>query len=270
MSGRRAKLLRPKKDIEKEISEQIEDGKRIKRRVVWGSDDVDESEERERAWSKVNEGLLANSFDTDFFLNEYLALELDYAPEGTGYSKRDDALGKRILKRNSELESIGNQVKYMREASTQEAETLTPSSRATAGSRIFIVHGHDEGARDAVTLFVKNLGLSPIVLQNKPNEGMSIDKKLEKYSNVDFAIAILTPDDGKNPRLNPVLELGWFRKALGPERVSILYKEGTNIPSDVGGVGRTLMDSHGGWQQKIAREIKNAGIHIDPDWFSKD
>ncbi len=270
MSSRRAKLLRPREDIEEEISEQIRKGNAIKGRIVSGHKDVDESEEREEAWSKVNEGLLANSLDTDFFLNEYLALELDYAPEGTGYARRDDALGERISKRISELKSIRDQVKYMREASAQEADTPTPSRQAIGRSKIFIVHGHDEGARDAVTLFVKNLGLTAIVLQNKPNEGLSIDRKLEKYSNVDYAIAILTPDDGRNPRSNAVLELGWFRSKLGNERVCILYKEGTNIPSDVGGVGRTLMDGHGGWQQKIAREIKARGIGIDPDWFSKE
>jgi len=64
--------------------------------------------------------------------------------------------------------------------------------------------------------------------------------------------------------------LGWFRRALGPKLVAILHKEGTDIPSDVGGVGRTLMDRHGGWQQKLAREIKAAGIQIDPDRYSKD
>ena len=135
---------------------------------------------------------------------------------------------------------------------------------------VFIIHGHDVGARDAVTLFVKNLGLSPIVLQNKPNEGMSIDRKLEKYSNVDYAIAILTPDDNQNPRTNVALELGWFGKAIGQQKVCILYKEGTKIPSDVGGVGRILMDDHEGWKQKVAREIKSAGIHFDPDWYLKE
>jgi predicted nucleotide-binding protein len=133
---------------------------------------------------------------------------------------------------------------------------------------IFIVHGHDYGARDAVKLFVKSLGVRPIVLEDRPNENVDIDRKLAKYSDVDYVIVILTPDDGTNPRSNAVLELGWFRKALGEERVAILHKARTNIPSDVGGVERTLMDDHGGWRQRLARDIKHAGIAIDPDWIS--
>jgi predicted nucleotide-binding protein len=270
MSSRRAELLRPRKSIATDIDEQIKKGRGIKGRVVYGHKDEDVSEERERTWSKVNESLLANSFDTDIFLNEYLALKLYYPPDGSGYAKRDDALAERIEKRISELDSIQDQLKFMREADLSQKPLIsTPPRHATVGFKVFIVHGHDEGARDAVTLFVKNLGLTPIVLQEKPNEGLSIDRKLEKYSNVDHAIVILTPDDGSNPRPNVVLELGWFRRALGNERVSILYKEGCNIPSDVGGVERTLMDRHGGWRQKIARDIKARGIEIDPDWFSK-
>jgi len=151
----------------------------------------------------------------------------------------------------------------------QRGSPRPPPPRSGDSAEVFIVHGHDEGARDSVKLFIGDLGLKPIILQDQPNEGVSLDRKLEKYSDVDYAIVILTPDDGANPRSNATLELGWFRRALGSERVSILYKEGTNIPSDVGGVERTLMDRHGGWRQKIARDIKARGISIDPDWYSK-
>jgi len=270
LSNRRAQLLRTRRAIEADISEQIRKGRAIKGRTVWGHKDVDASEERERTWSKVNEGLLANSFDTELFLNEYQALKLFYPPDGTGYGKRDDALADRISKRISELDSIRDQLRFMREADPSQQRTILAAPlHPSVGVTVFIVHGHDDGARDAVTLFVKNLGLTPIVLQEKPNEGVSIDRKLENYSNVDHAIVILTPDDGANPRPNVILELGWFRRALGNEKVSILYKEGCNIPSDVGGVERTLMDRHGGWRQKIARDLKARGINIDADWFSK-
>ncbi|TMI56331.1 hypothetical protein E6H14_08450 [Candidatus Bathyarchaeota archaeon] len=166
------------------------------------------------------------------------------------------------------LRSILKQVPLMRGEREFGTETK-PTSAQAGGSRVFIVHGHDEGAKDAVTLFVRNLGLTPIVLQNKPNEGVSLDRKLEKYSDVDCAIVILTPDDGRNPRPNVALELGWFRSKIGEEKVCMLYKEGTDIPSDVGGVERTLMDRHGGWKQKLARDIKAMGFYVDPDWFSK-
>lgn len=73
-------------------------------------------------------------------------------------------------------------------------------------------------------------------------------EKLEKYSDVEFAVILLTGDDRcdagrrradgheSRARQNVVLELGYFLGRLGRNRVCILYEKGVEIPSDVKGV----------------------------------
>lgn len=63
--------------------------------------------------------------------------------------------------------------------------------------KIFVVHGHDSKTKDAVTNFLEDLDLTPIVLKDVPNRGAkTIIEKVEYYVNqTSFVIAILTKDD---------------------------------------------------------------------------
>lgn len=140
---------------------------------------------------------------------------------------------------------------------------------------IFIVHGHDEGARDSVARYVKDLGLRPVILAELPSGGRTIIDKLEVYgSNASYVIALMTPDDmgfakrdgeasGQGrARQNVVFELGYFTGKLGREKVCVLHKGDTEIFSDYQGVCLIKMDA-GDWKLKLAQEIKYAGLPVD-------
>jgi predicted nucleotide-binding protein len=141
-------------------------------------------------------------------------------------------------------------------------------------SKIFIVHGHDDGSREAVRAFLLHLGFEPIVLHAQPNKGRTIITKFrEEAAGVGFAVVLMTPDDlGKaksaadlNPRArqNVVFELGFFIGELGPERVAALVKGGVERPSDFDGVVYIDLDDHGAWQMMLARELRAAGLAFD-------
>lgn len=141
-------------------------------------------------------------------------------------------------------------------------------------SDVFIVHGRDEAAKEAVARFIEQLGLHSVVLHEMPNGGRTIIEKFEEYSNVGFAVVLLTPDDiGASPeqreqmkpraRQNVILELGYFLGKLGRNRVCLLYKEGVEIPSDYHGVLYVPMDTGNGWRLELAKELKHAGFKID-------
>ena len=140
--------------------------------------------------------------------------------------------------------------------------------------RIFVVHGQDDGAKEAVARYLAKLELEPVVLHEQPNRGRTIIEKFETYSNVAFAVVLFTPDDIGYPagkveegkpraRQNVVLELGFFMAALGRERVCVLYKSGVEVPSDYSGVLYHQMDEAGAWRFYLAREIKAAGVDVD-------
>jgi predicted nucleotide-binding protein len=142
------------------------------------------------------------------------------------------------------------------------------------GTSVFIVHGHDSEAKETTARFVENLGLRAIILHELPDSGQTIIEKFERYSDVAFAIVLLTPDDvgaseSSSEKLNPrarqnvILELGYFTAKLGRSRVCALYSGNVELPSDLHGVLYTAIDSEGAWRMKLAQELAEAGMSID-------
>jgi len=148
-----------------------------------------------------------------------------------------------------------------------EPRLVKPQSKS-----VFIVHGHDGEAREAVARFLTNVGLKPIILREQANRGRTVIEKVEAHSDVGFAVVLLTPDDeGRakggelepRPRQNVLLELGYFMAQLGRDRVCTLKKGEVEIPSDFAGVVWEPMDSAGGWKASLGRELEAAGYNID-------
>ena len=145
---------------------------------------------------------------------------------------------------------------------------------------IFIVHGKDNELKETVARFVQNIGLEPIILHEQANSSNTIIEKLEKYSNVSFAIVLLTPDDwggissekkilNKRARQNVILELGYFIGKLGRSNVCALKKDEIELPSDYHGILYINVDSEGAWKTKLAQEIVESGIKINLDGIIK-
>jgi predicted nucleotide-binding protein len=138
--------------------------------------------------------------------------------------------------------------------------------------KVFVVHGRDEGPREAVARFLKRLGFQPIILHEQANQGRTVIEKVEDHSDVGFAVVILTPDDmgnlkGEEPqpraRQNVLLELGYFIGKLTRKRVCTLKVGELEIPSDWRGVVDEPYDAAGGWKQTLARELDAAEYEID-------
>ncbi len=159
------------------------------------------------------------------------------------------------------------------ERKEQLQRTLGPKG-PISGSKVFLVHGHDEAARESVARFLEKLGLEPIILHEQANAGKTIIEKVEQYSEVAFAVVLLTPDDlgaekGNESNLNPrarqnvILELGYFLGKLKRENVAALIKGNIEKPSDYDGVMYIPMESGGAWKLELAKELKSAGLNID-------
>jgi predicted nucleotide-binding protein len=160
-----------------------------------------------------------------------------------------------------------------------EATALGPhkGGQLKVNSRIFLVHGQDETMKQSVARVIERLGLDPIILHEQPNRGRTIIEKFTDYSNVGFAVILLSPDDlgyenNKMPiiprpraRQNVILEMGFFLGKLGRERVFVLYPEniGLELPSDYSGVLYTKYDVAGRWQLELVQELKAVGYDVD-------
>jgi predicted nucleotide-binding protein len=150
-----------------------------------------------------------------------------------------------------------------------------PAAAIRLSRRVFVVHGHDGEAKVQVARFLEKLTLEPVILHEQPNKGRTIIEKFEDYSDVGFAVVLMTPDDiggtksqedafQARARQNVVFELGYFAGKLGRSRVCALLSD-SNIekPSDIAGVVYLEMDGGGAWQLDLFKEIRAAGIEVD-------
>jgi predicted nucleotide-binding protein len=142
-----------------------------------------------------------------------------------------------------------------------------------SNKKVFIVHGHDNEAKETVSRFVEKIGLEALILHEQANRGQTVIEKFETHSDVIFSVILLTPDDKGaaitelenmkfRARQNVVLELGYFLGALGRKRVCALYKGDIEIPTDIQGILYIKMDSEGAWKNKLAQEFVHAHIEI--------
>lgn len=141
------------------------------------------------------------------------------------------------------------------------------------GKDVFIVHGHNEEIKHHVARTLTSLKLTPIILHEQANEGLTVIEKFEKFSEVEFAIILLTFDDygnvkneekkNKRARQNVILELGYFLAKLGRSNVLPLYEDGVELPSDISGVLYTKIDESENWKFRLVKELKSAGFNVD-------
>jgi predicted nucleotide-binding protein len=163
------------------------------------------------------------------------------------------------------------------EIADQEHLATPPSEQQRSkihARKVFVVHGHDESALQAVARFLEKLKLEAIILREQPDQGRTIIEKFEAYAaEVGFAVVLLTPDDfaglveeplhASRARQNVIFELGYFVGRLGRGRACLLRKGEVEIPSDLYGVIYTDLDAAEGWKLKLVKELKAAKLDFD-------
>jgi predicted nucleotide-binding protein len=154
-----------------------------------------------------------------------------------------------------------------------EASSAPPTYAAAPvphGRKVFVVHGHDEAARQAVARFLEQLGLEAIILSEQPDQGRTIIEKFEDCAaDVGFTVVLLTPDDlalattasasASRARQNVIFELGYFAGKLGRGRACLMRNGVVEIPSDLYGV----IYAADGWKLKLVKELKAAKLDFD-------
>lgn len=156
-----------------------------------------------------------------------------------------------------------------------EPEHPQPSS-----NRVFIVHGHDDALKTELEVFLRGIGLEPVVLHRQPDQGATLIEKFERNADVGYAFVLLTPDDIAFPaddlerpeaqrrierraRPNVIFEFGFFAGRLGREHVCCIYKGDVALPSDLGGLVYksvdTTVESIG---YALMKELQAAGYAI--------
>jgi predicted nucleotide-binding protein len=152
------------------------------------------------------------------------------------------------------------------------SDTQQPTSDS---KKIFLVHGRDDAAKNEVELFLRAIGLDPVILHKRPNAGRHLLTKFrEESEGANFAVVLMTPDDvggiadpavGSQPRArqNVVFELGFFIGKLGPANVAALMAPAVEKPSDFDGIAYIPYSVGSSWKNELARELHHAKVRFD-------
>ncbi len=172
------------------------------------------------------------------------------------------------------IRDLEEEIRYRPREPMVESEDAQ-SQQALTSHKVFLVHGRDDVAKNEVALFLRAIGLEPIILHLQPNGGRHLLTKFtEESEGARFAVVLMTPDDeggltgtaDKIPRArqNVVFELGFFIGKLGPANVAALVKGEVEKPSDFDGIAYIAFHPGGRWKTELARELHYAKVPFDP------
>lgn len=155
------------------------------------------------------------------------------------------------------------------------------SNVSKSTNKVFVVHGHDSELKNDIDIFLRDIGLEPIILHRQADEGLTIIEKFEKHSDVAYAFILLTADDigmtvteyeksqkEKNvefrARQNVIFEFGYFAAKLGRRNVCCIYKEGVTLPNDISGLlYKKVGDTIDSVAYEIIKDLKAIGLKIE-------
>lgn len=150
-----------------------------------------------------------------------------------------------------------------------------------SSNKVFVVHGHDSELKNDIDIFLRDIGLEPVILHRQADEGQTVVEKFEKHSDVSYAFILLTPDDvgmtvaqynkqdkrddyELRARQNVIFEFGYFAAKLGRRNVCCIYKEGVTLPNDIAGLlYKKVTDTIDSIGYEIIKELKAVGLKIE-------
>lgn len=271
-------LVVARADAEAKIADRIALGNELVGRSIRSWDELKGIRQDFYKWSDYNEELLRRLFTNGTLADEYAQAVRMVGVFGGPPNLREDVeeFHDDVKRKLTRLESIQGRLELMAEPAqtAASASSVSAGERTREAGRIFVVHGHDEAARESTARFLEKLGFDPIILHEQHSGGRTIIEKLEQYSDVDYAVVLLTPDDvgaqasgeedlAPRARQNVILELGYFIGKLGRKNVCALHRGDVELPSDFLGVLYAPYDGAGAWRVLLAKELKAAGFEVD-------
>ena len=267
-------LIKSKAKFKEELLERLTLGEELLKSDIKKLDDFEVLKSEYSSWHDYNLELLKQSFNDPF--NEYRK-DYDNIGQWSGFMLGGSKSNAEKLKDFRKLftAKIDNLKKLFQKTDilkSSEIEQAIHQEIEFDKSQVFIVHGHDDLAKEETARFIEKLGFSPIILHEQASSGLTIIEKIESYTNVGFGVVLYTPCDkgAKNgdesnlklrARQNVVFEHGYLIGKIGRKNVTALVKGTIETPNDISGVVYISMSND--WKFALAKELKNSGYPVD-------
>lgn len=149
-----------------------------------------------------------------------------------------------------------------------------PMEQAGGGGKVCVTYGRHVVMNKQVVSVIKELGISPIVMQDKKYAGKPLAEIAAAHPDIQFVVAILSADDWVYPKDGKpgdavlradhlvVFHLGYWLGKLGRERVFALFYEQRSFrwPTEYFDLIYTPLDKGGLWQKELCRRLKARGL----------
>ena len=278
-------LLIPKDEAKSKLDERIRKGLEIKKLQITSYEKLEASKKEYSKWNSFNTELLKRIFTTEELANEYsrsfgvICVEMREPTLGEKINDFYKDIDHDIHTIDSIIERI-ELIPISRDASAILATSEVPIRTIEKSKKVFVVHGHDETAKTNVEIFLREIGLEPVVLHRQADEGLTVIEKFEKHSDVGYAFILLTPDEIAyikaeevkldserrkefRARPNVIFEFGYFVGKLGRSKVCCLYTGDVSLPSDVSGmIYKKFTNNIDEVAYSIIKDLKASGYAI--------
>ena len=139
---------------------------------------------------------------------------------------------------------------------------------------VCITYGRHLVMNKQVVSVIKDLGIKPLVMQDKKYAEKPLAEFVAAHSDIQFVVAILSADDWVYPKEGKpkdavlradqlvVFHLGYWIGKLGRERVFALYYDQRSFqwPTKFMDLIYTPLDKGGLWQKELIRRLKQFGL----------
>ena len=207
-------------------------------------------------------------------LYQYFSEQHFYDPEVSGESLIHNI-------RTLQGKMISHQAKNYPPKENATFSILSSMNIVKNNKKVFIVHGHDNEAKQELARVLEKSDFEAIILHEQPNSGKTIIEKIERYTDVGYAIVLYTEcDKGRDKnvpieqeksraRQNVVFEHGYLIAKLGRDHVCALVKGDVETPGDISGVVYVPMDENGAWKMQLAKDMQDVGLPVDMNKFCR-
>lgn len=149
-----------------------------------------------------------------------------------------------------------------------------PTEDERQKERVCVTYGRHVVMNKQVVSVIKDLGIKPVVMQDKKYAGKPLAEFVAAHPDIQFVVAILSTDDWVYPKdgkpkdavlradQQVVFHLGYWIGKLGRDRVFALFYDQQSFrwPTKYLDLIYTPLDKGGLWQKELTRRLKQFGL----------
>lgn len=188
-------LVVPRAQAARWIRKQVAAGRKLPLgNAFWGSG-IEAAVHACTQWLDVVGQMLSRIFDKPDIADDWRKRNFAMVGAFRDFDTRSRLLRAYRDESVSKLEGILQRLPFIEEDPSVHQPASKVAVPKESERAVFIVHGHDTAAKEAVARFLMQLKLTPIILEEEVSAGQTIIEKLETSSEVGFVVVIMTPDD---------------------------------------------------------------------------